>query len=100
VERLADKKFLGGNRRITYAYRIKVENLQAQPGILEISEQIPHSRNEKIKVKLLKSSPEVQVGDLGRMDWQLNLAANQKLEVYYQFSIEHPEDVQVTGLQN
>jgi uncharacterized protein (TIGR02231 family) len=100
VERLADKKFLGGNCRITYAYRIKVENLQAQPGILEISEQIPHSRNEKIKVKLLKSSPEVQVGDLGRMDWQLNLAANQKLEVYYQFSIEHPEYVQVIGLQS
>ncbi len=98
VERLADKKFLGGNRRVTYAYRIKVENLQAQPVTLEISEQIPHSRNEKIKVKLLKSSPETPLRELGRIDWPLALAADQKLEVYYQFSIEHPEDIQIVGL--
>jgi uncharacterized protein (TIGR02231 family) len=98
VERLADKKFLGGNRRVTYAYRIKIENLQAQPVTLEISEQIPHSRNEKIKVKLLKSVPETPVEELGRIDWSIALAANQKLEVYYQFSIEHPEDIQIVGL--
>jgi uncharacterized protein (TIGR02231 family) len=98
IERQVDKKFLGGNRRITYAYRLTVTNLLDRLVTLELNDQIPHSRNEQIKVKLMKISPQIPLGELGRLTWELNLAAHSKTDIYYQFAIEHPENLQVVGL--
>jgi uncharacterized protein (TIGR02231 family) len=99
VERQVEKKFLGSNRRIVYAYRMRLHNLQSQAVKLQLADRIPHSRSEKIKIKLLKTNPATSLGELGRLDWELDLAAQQQLEVYYQFSIEHPEDGSVLGLE-
>jgi uncharacterized protein (TIGR02231 family) len=97
-ERQVDKKFLASNRRITYAYRLTVTNLLSTVTQIQISDRIPHSRNEQIKVKLIKSMPQIQPGELGRLAWELDLPANSKTEINYQFSIEHPEHIQIQGL--
>ncbi|WP_373544938.1 mucoidy inhibitor MuiA family protein [Chamaesiphon sp.] len=97
-ERQVDKTFLAGNRRITYAYRLSVTNLLNVATHIQISDRIPHSRNEQIKVKLTKVTPQIQLGELGRLGWELDLPANSKTEINYQFSIEHPEAVRVQGL--
>ncbi|NJR32549.1 MAG: DUF4139 domain-containing protein, partial [Chamaesiphon sp. CSU_1_12] len=97
-ERQVDKTFLAGNRRITYAYRLSVTNLLNTPTHIQISDLIPHSRTEQIKVKMLKIAPQIQPGELGRLVWELDLPANKKTEITYQFSIEHPEGVRVQGL--
>jgi uncharacterized protein (TIGR02231 family) len=99
VERQVDKKFLGSNRRIVCAYRIELQNLQSTVAQVHLAEQIPHSRSEKIKVKLLKTEPAIALGELGGLEWRLSLAAGQKREVYYQFSIEHPEDAVIEGFE-
>jgi uncharacterized protein (TIGR02231 family) len=98
VERQVDKKFIGGNRRITYAYKIIATNLLNRAVQLELNDRIPHSRNEQIKVKLIKIVPQIQPGELGRLQWLLDLPAHGKTEIYYQFTVEHPTDLQVTGL--
>jgi uncharacterized protein (TIGR02231 family) len=97
-ERQVDKTFLSGNRRTTYAYRLSVTNLLNGVNHISINDQIPHSRNEQIKVKLIKINPQIQPGELGRLAWELDLPANGKTEINYQFSIEHPENIQVQGL--
>jgi uncharacterized protein (TIGR02231 family) len=97
VERQVDKKFLGNNRRIVCAYRLKMQNLQSSIAQIHLTEQIPHSRNEKIKVKLLKIEPSTQLGKLGLLEWQIPLAVQQTKEIYYQFSIEYPEDLPIDG---
>ena len=97
IERQVDKTFLAGNRRTTYTYRITVTNLLAIVNQIEISDRIPHSKSEKIKVKLTKTSPQIQLGELGRLAWELELAPNSKTEISYQFSIEHPENTQIKG---
>jgi uncharacterized protein (TIGR02231 family) len=98
IERQVDKKFIGGNRRITFAYRLTVTNLLPTPNRIQIEDQIPHSRNEQIKVKLLKIFPQIQLGELGKLSWELDLPANGKTEISYQFSIEHPEYLHIQGL--
>ncbi len=98
IERQVDKKFLGGNRRITFAYRLTVTNLLAIANRIQIEDQIPHSRNEQIKVKIIKLTPQIQLGELGKLIWELELPPNGKTEISYQFSIEHPEQLQVQGL--
>jgi uncharacterized protein (TIGR02231 family) len=98
IERQVDKKFIGGNRRITFAYRLTITNLLPIPNRIQIEDQIPHSRNEQIKVKIIKISPQIQLGELGKLSWELDLPAHGKTEIYYQFSIEHPEHLHIQGL--
>lgn len=99
VERQVDKKFLGSNRRITCAYRLKIQNLIPTKVKLNLTEQIPHSLNEKIKVRLMKSEPTIALGELGQIEWNLELAANAPRTIYYQFVVEHPEDVRLSGFR-
>jgi uncharacterized protein (TIGR02231 family) len=99
VEQQVDKKFLGSDRRITCAYRIEIQNLLTSTINLRLTEQIPHSLSEKIKVKLVKSDPAVGLGELGLLEWSLQLTANQSRTVYYQFSIEHPQDIRLSGFR-
>jgi uncharacterized protein (TIGR02231 family) len=97
-ERQVDKTFLAGNRRISYAYRLKITNLLNRVNHIQINDQIPHSRTEQIKVKILKILPQIQPGELGRLVWELDLPAHGQTEINYQFSIEHPDGVRVQGL--
>jgi len=98
VEREVDKRFIGNQRRITYAYRLSITNLREQEVTLRLTEQLPVSRNEQVKVKLSKIIPQVQLTDMGLLEWLMPLPPKIKRELYYQFTVEHPTDVTLTGL--
>jgi uncharacterized protein (TIGR02231 family) len=98
VEREVDKRLISGNRRVTYGYRLTVTNLREQEAVLKLTEQIPVSRTEQIKVKLNRISPQIQPGELGALEWSLTLPPKAKREFSYQFTIEHPAELNVSGL--
>jgi uncharacterized protein (TIGR02231 family) len=98
VERQVDKKLIGSDKKITYAYRIIITNLQNQVANLKLSEQLPVSRNEQIKVRLGRSNPQIQIGEMGSLEWLLALQPEGRQEIYYQFIIEHPAQLTVNGL--
>lgn len=98
VERQVDKKLIGNQRRTTYAYRLVITNLLNQESLLKLTEQLPISRNEQIKVRLLRSNPQIPLGEMGILEWRLTIPPQQKQEVYYQFTVEHPPELKVTGL--
>lgn len=98
VERQVDKKLIGNNRRITYSYRIVITNLQNQEANLKVIEQLPISRNEQIKVRLNRSNPQIQLGEMGILEWSLVLPPEAKREIYYQFVVEYPPELTVVGL--
>ncbi|MGF2034974.1 MAG: mucoidy inhibitor MuiA family protein [Nostoc sp. CmiVER01] len=98
VERLVDKRLIGNQRRITYSYRLFITNLLEKEVNLKLTEQLPVSRNEQIKVRLSRSNPQIQLGEMGLLEWQLTLSPQERREVYYQFIIEHPPELMVVGL--
>jgi len=98
VERKVDKQLIGGQRRITYAYRLTVTNLRDQEATLNLTEQLPVSRNEQIKVRLNRTNPQIQSGEMGLLEWALRLAPKGGQEIYYQFTVEHSPALTVTGL--
>jgi uncharacterized protein (TIGR02231 family) len=98
IEREVDKRFLGSQRRITFGYRIGITNLRDRPATLHLTEQIPVRRNEQIKVRLTRSAPPLQPGEMGALEWHLNLAPLAKQEVSYQFVVEYPQELTVIGL--
>ncbi|WP_392480062.1 mucoidy inhibitor MuiA family protein [Nostoc sp. C110] len=98
VERLVDKRLISNQRRVTYSYRLIITNLLDKEVNLKVTEQLPVSRNEQIKVRLSRSNPQIQLGEMGILEWQLTLPPQEKREIYYQFNVEHPPDLMVVGL--
>nr|WP_230966700.1 mucoidy inhibitor MuiA family protein [Nostoc sp. NZL] len=98
VERLVDKRLISNQRRITYSYRLFIINLLDKEVNLKLTEQLPISRNEQIKVRLSRSNPQIQLGEMGILEWQLTLPLQERREIYYQFNVEHPPDLMVVGL--
>jgi uncharacterized protein (TIGR02231 family) len=98
VERQVDKKLIGQQRRMSYAYRLNVTNLQQVQVHLTLQEQLPVSRNEQIKVRLTLTNPKIVAGEMGLLEWIMSLPPQAKQELYYQFVVEHPPDLGVIGL--
>ncbi len=98
VEHLVDKRLISNQRRITYSYRLIITNLLDKEVNLKLTEQLPVSRNEQIKVRLSRSNPQIQLGEMGILEWHLTLPPQERREIYYQFNVEHPPDLMVVGL--
>lgn len=98
VERKVDKKIIFDRRRTTYGYRLKIANLQDQETTLKLTEQLPVSWNEQLKVHLTQTNPKIQQSEMGLLEWSLTLPPQSKQEIYYQFTVEHPPSLKVAGL--
>lgn len=98
VERQADKKLIGNNRKITYTYKLTITNLLQHEANLRLIEQLPVSRNEQIKVRLSRTSPQIHLSEMGVLNWDLMIPVEGKQDIFYQFTVEHPPQLTVVGL--
>ncbi len=98
--READKNFIGSQKRVHFAYSIEVQNIKARSVKLSVQDQIPVSRSENIKVKLRGSTPEAQAGELGLLNWELQLAPNEKRVIRFDFGVEAPRETTILGLSD
>lgn len=99
VERQVDPKLMGNQRHRTYAYRLVITNFRECEVKLKLTEQLPVSRHEQVKVRLTLSNPEIEVGEMGMVEWSLTLPPLSGQELYYQFAIEHPPEFTIVGLE-
>ena len=98
VERQVDKKLIGNNRKITYTYKLVITNLLQHEANLKLFEQLPVSRNEQIKVRLSRTSPQIHPSEMGILSWDLIIPFEGKQDISYQFTVEHPPHLAVVGL--
>jgi uncharacterized protein (TIGR02231 family) len=87
--------------RITYEYLLTLQNNKTLPAKVVVHDQVPVSRNEKIEVKVL--APDAKTSkpdDEGKLTWTLDLKPGEKRDLTVKFTIEHPKDVTVEGLDN
>jgi uncharacterized protein (TIGR02231 family) len=99
VKREVDKKLLGNVRRNRYAYKITVRNHRHREEKVTVFDQSPVSSHENIKVKVEQMEPEpAEKTELGILEWELNLEPNEEQVIRFDFTIEHPRDMQVMGL--
>jgi uncharacterized protein (TIGR02231 family) len=99
TKRDVDKRLLRENRLVRYAYDIRLENLMKTPITIEVQDQIPVSRHEQIKIKLDQARPEPDDRtDLNILEWQLALEPGEKSTISYEYVIEHPRSMRISGL--
>ena len=98
--REVDKKFLQDKRRLHYGYETELRNLRTDKIALEVHDQLPVSRHESVKVKLESADPRpAEQTELNELTWKLTLEPGAKQFARFDFSVEHPRDVKVIGLQ-
>lgn len=100
VERHIDKKQIGNQRRTiaTYAYRLLVTNLRNQKAEVKVIEQLPVSCHPQLKVRLIDAHPQIQMGEMGVLEWSVKLLPLSSQELFYQFTVEYPLELSVVGL--
>lgn len=98
-KREVDKKMLRDQRRIRFGYEIELKNLLAKAVGVEIHDHIPVSRNESIKIKLDQVKPEpAEHTDLNMLEWQIALPAAGEQTILYEFLVEYPRTMNITGI--
>lgn len=101
IERSVEKGNVlqSGIRRITYAYRTTVHNYASTTRDVVIRDRLPVSRHEKIKVRAQNVQP--QPKDRTKLElavWQWSMAPDAEQKIEFQFVVEHPQDMRITGL--
>lgn len=106
IERKLVKKFteytgiLSKEKRINYEYEIDITNGKKTEINLDLRDQFPVSRNEKIKViRELPKENEAKIEENGIIHWDLKLKPKEKKVLKVKFSIEAPKDMEIGGLE-
>jgi uncharacterized protein (TIGR02231 family) len=95
-----DTGLTNSGKRITYEYLITIQNNKKTAERVIVADQIPLSRNEKIVVRqITPSAGELKPTDEGSLKWTLDLKPGEKRELPVKFTIEYPNDVNVSGLE-
>lgn len=96
-----DTGITNSGKRITYEYLITIQNNKRTTERVIVADQLPISRNEKIVVKqVTPAAGELKPTDEGSLKWTLDLKPGEKRELPVKFTIEYPNDVNVTGLES
>lgn len=103
-EELKEKRGKSGifnkRSRQAYGYKITVENYKDRPQTVTVYESIPVSANDDIKVALGDASVKPTEVDApkGKLTWDMTLKPREKREIVYEFTVDWPQDRQVSGL--
>jgi len=84
------------------AFKIKAENLKDKPVKINILDNLPVSRTDKVEIKDLKIRPEPKKKDYqdkeGVCLWELSLGPKETKEITIEFTVTYPKGVTVSGL--
>jgi uncharacterized protein (TIGR02231 family) len=85
--------------RMSYRYRIEVENFRSEGHTVTVHDQLPLAGDAEIRVSLDEPSikPD-EIRDDGRLTWKLPLKAGEKRELTFGIIVEYPGNREITGL--
>ncbi|MFQ5834068.1 MAG: mucoidy inhibitor MuiA family protein [Candidatus Thorarchaeota archaeon] len=87
--------FTRGRRRRGYEYRLEIKSFSKKPIEMRIVDRIPHSNSEKIQVELKPMRIAPKKSELGVLEWEITVDAEQELEIGYAFEVEWEKDVHI-----
>lgn len=102
--------FTGKGRRVTYEYLVTITNKKKTAERVVFKESLPVSRNEKIVLTQIapaerdigtpeKPGREVTREENNTLVWRIDMKPGEKREIPVKFALDHPADIQVTGLE-
>ena len=98
VKDFTSKKLIGSNSTQVFTYEIEIRNTKKNKIQVEVLDQIPVSKNDKIEVKLENSGGGTLDAQSGKLTWKLDLNPNETKKITFSYSVKSPKDVKVMGL--
>jgi uncharacterized protein (TIGR02231 family) len=105
IERKLQKKYtdyagvLRKETTVFFEYAIEITNGKNSEITLDLSDQFPVSRNEKIKVEMqLPKGGDATISDEGIILWKIKLAAGVKKSIPVKFSVSYPKELTINGI--
>ena len=106
LEKKVDETLIAGipsrTKKTTFKYKFTIENYKPKKIKVKLFEAIPVSEDDRIKIKIDEISLEPSLKDWedrkGIWLWELELESQQKQEIFYAFTVDHPRDMLVEGL--
>ena len=83
---------------VYYEYAIEITNGKNKEVTLDLNDQFPISRNEKIRIETEAPKGGATVNDDGKITWNITLAPGAKKTIPLKFNISYPKDASVSGL--
>ncbi|HNX82124.1 MAG TPA: mucoidy inhibitor MuiA family protein [Candidatus Omnitrophota bacterium] len=108
LERKVDTILIGNIEastiKITYKYKLTVENYKSKKILVNLFESLPVSQDERIKVKIGEVSLAPTSKDYkdrpGVWMWKIELAPGTKQEIFYTYTVERPRDLGIENIIN
>ena len=83
----------GTRTRMKVSYVLTVENLADKPATVLLTDRVPISEVDEIRVSSVKSTPEVKADIKGLLRWSVALGAKQSKEHRIEYTLEYPADL-------
>ena len=89
----SELKRSGQRTKVQASFVVSVENLSDRVVAVQLTDRVPVSESDEVRVSSVKISPEGKPDTKGLLKWDLNLAAKQSKEFRIEYSIEYPNDL-------
>ena len=100
VRQQREESGFGRSQSITYRSTLVVRNNRAQAVRVSLTDRVPVSDDEDIKVEIDDANPLPDVRQSnGVVVWKLELAPGETKKIPFTYTVSWPSDVQVQGLQ-
>lgn len=85
-------KFIGTNKRESFAYEISVRNTKTDAIKITIEDQVPVSQDSQIEVTVTDVGGAKHNKNTGKLTWELDVAPNETKKVIFKFEVKYPKD--------
>ncbi|MFO7836606.1 MAG: mucoidy inhibitor MuiA family protein [Candidatus Thorarchaeota archaeon] len=85
-----------GKKQREYTYRLELESFAKEAINVRIIDRIPHSDSDRISVELEDVNREYKSIELGVIEWEFEILAEEKTAIDYTYSVEWEKDTQIT----
>ncbi len=91
-----EKAGIRGKNRREYKYALIIKNFAKSEIDFEVTDRIPHSSSERIKVELGEVSVEPESFEVGVLKWKVKIPAQEELRIEYDYVVEWERDVSIS----
>ena len=92
IKDFTNKKWIGTNKKETFAFEISVRNTNQNPVEITIEDQVPISPGKEIEVELDESSSAEYNAESGKLLWTMPLRSGETKKVRLIYSVKYPKD--------
>lgn len=85
-------KVIGNMVEVTYAYEFSLKNQKSETVSIEVQDQIPVTRKEKIEIEILEKGNGQLNEDNGIVTWTLKLRPQEKETFQFKYVVKYPKD--------